>query len=52
MIYDYIIIGGGIGGLYANYLLTKNNNCLLLERNEYFGGRAFEMDFHGTFIKL
>ena len=52
MIYDYIIIGGGIAGLYANYLLTKNNNCLLLERNEYFGGRAFEMDFHGTLIKL
>jgi monoamine oxidase len=52
MIYDYIIIGGGIAGLYANYLLTKNNNCLLLERNEYFGGRTFEIDFHGTFIKL
>lgn len=50
--YDYIIIGGGIAGLYANYLLSKNNNCLLLEKNEYFGGRAFEMDFHGTLIKL
>jgi protoporphyrinogen oxidase len=50
--YDYIIIGGGIAGLYANYLLSKNNNGILLEREEYFGGRAYEMDFHGTLIKL
>jgi protoporphyrinogen oxidase len=51
--YDYIIIGGGIAGLYANYLLsTKGKAGILLERNEYFGGRAFEMDFHGTLIKL
>ncbi len=51
--YDYIIIGGGIAGLYANYLLsTKGKNGILLERNEHFGGRAFEMDFHGTLIKL
>ncbi len=51
--YDYIIIGGGIAGLYANYLLTnKNKSGILLERNENFGGRAYEMDFHGTLIKL
>ncbi len=50
--YDYIIIGGGIAGLYANYLLSNKNNGILLERNEHFGGRAFEMDFHGTLIKL
>jgi protoporphyrinogen oxidase len=51
--YDYIIIGGGIAGLYANYLLsTKGKEGILLERNENFGGRAFEMDFHGTLIKL
>jgi monoamine oxidase len=50
--YDYITIGGGIAGLYANYLLSKKYSCLLLEKNEHFGGRAFEMDFHGTLIKL
>ncbi len=52
--YDYIIIGGGIGGLYANYLLSKqhNNNGILLERNEHFGGRAYEINFHDTLIKL
>jgi hypothetical protein len=51
-IYDYIIIGGGISGLYANYKLNKKHNCLLLEKNAYFGGRAYEMDFHGSLIKL
>lgn len=42
MIYDIIIIGGGIGGLYTAYkLLQKNNklNILLLEKNNYLGGR-------------
>ena len=39
MIYDYIVIGGGIGGLYANYKLLKNDyNGLLLEKNDVFGG--------------
>ncbi len=53
MNYDYIILGGGIAGLYANYLLSnKKYNGILLEKNESFGGRAYEMDFHGTFIKL
>ena len=50
--YDYIIIGGGIAGLYANYKLYNTGTGLLLERNSYFGGRAYEIDFHGTLIKL
>ena len=49
--YDYIIIGGGIAGLYMNYLL-KNKNTLLLEKNSYLGGRAIEENFHNTKIKL
>jgi protoporphyrinogen oxidase len=49
--YDYIIIGGGITGLYLNYLL-KNKNTLLLEKNNYLGGRAIEENFHNTTIKL
>jgi hypothetical protein len=53
MIYDYIVIGGGIGGLYANYKMSnKGANGLLLEKNDNFGGRAYEMKFHGTLIKL
>jgi hypothetical protein len=53
IIYDYIVVGGGISGLYANYKLSnKGENGLLLEKNSNFGGRAFEMYFHGSLIKL
>jgi hypothetical protein len=52
MIHDYIIIGGGISGLYANYILSKKYNGLLLEKESYFGGRAYEKLFHGTLIKM
>jgi len=51
--YDYIIVGGGIAGLYANWKLSnKNKSCLLLEREDVLGGRAYEIDFHGTQIKM
>ena len=49
--YDYIIIGGGISGLYANYLL-RNKKTLLLEKNKYIGGRGIEVKFHNKYIKL
>ena len=42
MIYDYIIIGGGISGLYLFYKLKKTNKdlkILLFEKNNYLGGR-------------
>ena len=52
MIYDYIIIGGGISGLYNAYLLNKNYNVLVLEKNDYIGGRIKEVKFHNTIIKL
>lgn len=44
MIYDIIIIGGGISGLYSAYKLLQNNNknklkILVLEKNNYLGGR-------------
>jgi monoamine oxidase len=50
-VYDYIVIGGGIAGLYANYKLSAKYNGLLLEKNNFFGGRALEINFHGTQIK-
>lgn len=32
-VHDVAIIGGGIAGLYANYLLTnKKHNCIVLEK--------------------
>lgn len=51
-ILDYIVIGGGIAGLYCNYNLSKNKNGILLEKESYFGGRVLETTFHGTLIKL
>jgi len=42
MIYDIIIIGGGIASLYSAYkLLQKDENLkiLILEKNDYLGGR-------------
>jgi hypothetical protein len=45
MIYDYIIIGGGISGLTIYKLLIENNprlNILLLEANNRIGGRIYE----------
>ncbi len=51
-VYDYIVIGGGKAGLYANYKLSAKYRGLLLEKNNYLGGRAQEMNFHGTPIKL
>jgi len=46
MIYDYIIVGGGIGGV-ASYILLKSigKNVLLFEKLNYLGGCA------GTFEK-
>lgn len=54
-IYDYIIIGGGIAGLTIYHRLqnhNKNLKILLLEKNDYIGGRMKQQDFHGTTIKL
>ena len=43
MTYDIVIIGGGISGLY-NYmnLINNNKNIILLEQNNYFGGRIYQ----------
>ena len=52
MSYDYVIIGGGIAGLYANYLLTKKkHNCIVLEKNSTVSGRVREHEFHGAKLK-
>jgi len=51
MIYDIIIIGGGMAGLYTQYkLLKKNKNkkILLIEKNGRLGGRVYT---HNTIVK-
>lgn len=47
--YDIIIIGAGPAGLYLAHKL-KNPNILILERNNYVGGRTRMYDFHGSKI--
>jgi hypothetical protein len=52
MPYDVVIIGGGIAGLYANYLLTKKKHkCIVLEKNSTVSGRVREHEFHGAMLK-
>ena len=44
MIYDFIILGGGISGLYCAYLLRKKHprkSILLLEKSGAVGGRVY-----------
>lgn len=52
-ILDYVVIGGGIAGLYANYkLINQGFNGVLLEKESNFGGRVYEMNWHNSIIKL
>lgn len=52
-IYDYIVIGGGVGGLYANWKLNaQGKSGILLEKESEVGGRLLEVMFHGHLIKL
>jgi oxygen-dependent protoporphyrinogen oxidase len=39
-LYDTVIIGGGIAGLTAAYML-RDKNFLLLEKEDRFGGRIW-----------
>jgi hypothetical protein len=51
MIYDYIIIGSGISGLYLGYLL-QNKKYLILEKNDNIGGRIQQINFHEKIVQL
>jgi protoporphyrinogen oxidase len=43
--YDLIIVGGGISGLFLYYkLLNTGKKILLLEKNEIFGGRILQCE--------
>jgi len=44
MVYDFIVLGGGISGLYCTYLLLHQfpkKNILLLEKDNAVGGRVY-----------
>jgi len=45
---DYVIVGGGLAGLYYGYLLRTHRpsaSFLILEAESHFGGRAFDVRF-------
>lgn len=53
-VYDYIIIGSGIAGLYSAYKLKKKNprvNLLVLEKDSVIGGRMFMEMFEGKLVE-
>ena len=54
-IYDIIIAGGGISGLYTAYKLIKNYpmlSILIIEKNNYLGGRIKSTVIEGQRIDL
>jgi hypothetical protein len=54
-IYDVIIIGGGISGLYSAYQIKKlspETSILILEKNKTLGGRMDLYDFYGTNVNI
>lgn len=50
-VYDYIIIGAGIGGITYAYK-NKSDNFIILEKNDYIGGRVKNIKWNGTMISL
>lgn len=44
--HDVVIVGGGMSGLAAAYLLQKHD-FLLLEKEPHFGGNAYLMEYQG-----
>jgi cation diffusion facilitator CzcD-associated flavoprotein CzcO len=48
-VYDVIIIGGGISGLYSAFQIKKmapKTSILILEKNDEIGGRMDIYDFY------
>jgi len=51
--YDYIVIGAGLAGLYCSHrLIEKGFRVICFEKRYENGGRALEKKFCGTWVKL
>jgi spermidine dehydrogenase len=46
---EIVIIGGGMAGLSATYFL-REKDWLLLEKEDHFGGNAYEEEYQGQFF--
>lgn len=54
LIYDYVIVGGGLSGVFLLYKLLKRNSQLricLIEKNNQLGGRINTIKFQDKSIK-
>ncbi|MFN9915903.1 MAG: NAD(P)-binding protein, partial [Pirellulaceae bacterium] len=53
MLYDFIIVGGGISGLYAAYELNKKGfNVLVLEKAATVGGTWNSVQYKTSIYEL
>ena len=52
-VYDYIVIGGGISGLFMTYKLSETGSkILLLESSGRWGGRVYTKKENGVQFEL
>jgi hypothetical protein len=54
-LYDVIIIGGGISGLYSAFNIVERypkKKILVIERNDRLGGRMDSVNFYGTNVSI
>jgi protoporphyrinogen oxidase len=44
--HDVVVVGGGVSGLAAAFIL-RHRDCLLLEKESHWGGNAYTMEYQG-----
>jgi len=49
---DYLVVGCGLSGLYCCYKNLLDKSFLIVDKNNYIGGRAQTVDFHEIPVQL